>query len=215
MDFRVEGINNLIQNMLNSSIDSTGQVEDDLNQTTQDIIRGQGDTVSISAMGRHINELYSELQVEGSEQALTGFRHLMTDLAAEPDSLDTLRFVDTATRLSESDTGVFSEAFETVNILEEEGISSRSWFSTLNNMDAEQVGTFVEITDQIISQADDDMKEGLLTQMMVVINEIVNSEDLSEEEMEALMDEFLSELSEMDTVSNMEQYITDFTEEML
>ena len=209
------GVDRLINNLLTSSITETRPVENDLTQTTQDIIRGQSDTVSISAMGQHINELYSELQVEGSEEAQTGFRQLMTDLAAEPNSLDTLRFVDTATRLSNADTEVFSEAFEVVNTLDEDGISSRSWFRTLDSMEAEQVGTYIEITDQIVSQADDEMRDGLLTQMMQAVNEIAASEDLSEEEIDALMDEFLSNLAEMESVGAMEQYMTDFMEDLL
>ena len=214
MDLRVDGTHNLIQNMLTGSISNPKQLENNLAQTTQDIIRRQNDTVTISAMGQHINELYSKLQAEESEQALTGFRQLMTDLAAAPDSLDTLMFVDTATRLSEADTGVFTETFETVNTLEEEGISFRGWFRTLNSMNAEQVETYIEITDQIRS-LDEELRDGLLTQLMTAVNEIALNKELSEEELEALMTEFLSNLAEIDSATGIAQYITDFMEELL
>ena len=209
------GIDRLINNLLTSSITAPKQVENNLADTTQDIIKRNSDTLSISAMGQHINELYSELQLEGSEEAQTGFRELMTDLAADPNSMDTFSFVDTATRLSDEDTEVFNETFEVVNTLEEADISSRSWFRTLDNIETGQVENYLEITDKIVSIEDQEMRDGLLTQMMTAINEITSSEDLSEEEIDALMEQFLFELSEMDSVSNLEEYMTNFLEDLL
>src|SRR6056297_86094 len=95
MDSSLNAIGQITEQLLSRSLPPTESARNDLMQDTEDILQGRIDRLSISALGKKINQLYGNLQSTGSEDALSAFRNFMVELTENPDNMDTLNFVST------------------------------------------------------------------------------------------------------------------------
>ena len=217
MEMNVSGINRVTQTLLEQTF-GTGQVEAQRElEEAQRIVGGFQDVITISEVGRNINELYSELRVEGSEEAMAGFREMVIEMAESPDPAEALRFVQTAERLEESGE-VFRESFEVAFELQGEDLETREWFGNIREMDAGEADSYLEVTRGLISsvEAGDDVALGAAFRRFVgTVSAITESEDLSEDEQQVYLRQLLDEVGELSDLGTIYDYLDAFRGEVL
>ncbi|MFN2363419.1 MAG: hypothetical protein ABR596_03900, partial [Halarsenatibacteraceae bacterium] len=129
-----------------------------------------------------MNEIYSQVQETGSDEAADGFRDMVMDIARNPDSMETFRFVDTTTALSEADDGdALAGAFETVGGLYEANENARGWFDNMHEMSSEVKESYIELTDNFLTD-ESDLSDDAISRFINLVETIQESSDLEQED---------------------------------
>ena len=212
MDSSLNGIGQITNQLLSRSLPSTESARNDLMQDTEDILQGRIDRLSISALGKKINQLYGNLQSTGSEDALSAFRNFMVELTENPDNMDTLNFVSTTERLDEAGEDISQQAFETLGKVQESGANDRSWIRNLEQMDSSQIEEYMGITQSILEREEEGRAE-VVDQLSSTLSTINQSQELSDEEKGLLVDKLLSGVEQNSSLTDIEEYIQNFREE--
>lgn len=221
MDFRVDGVSNVVEEMMTNQfgpVDRVGSINEvgkNLAEETKSVLSRYNDQLSISVVGRHMNEIYSQVQETGSDEAVAGFRDMVMDIARTPDTMETFRFVDTTTGLAEADDGdALAGAFETVGGLYETGENARGWFDNMHEMDTEKMDSYVEITDNFLT-AESDLSEDAITRFINLVENIQESADLEQEDIDNLMDQLFTGVEEQGSISGAVEYMESFSNNVL
>ena len=212
MDSSLNAIGQITKQLLSRSLPSTESARNDLMQDTQDILQGRIDRLSISALGKKINQLYGNLQSTGSEDALSAFRNFMVELTENPDNMDTLNFVSTTEKLNEAGEEISQQTFETLGQVQEAGANDRSWVRNLEQMDSSQIEEYMGITQSILEREEEGRAE-VVDQLSSTISTINQSQELSDEEKGLLVDKLLSGVKQNSSLTDIEEYIQNFREE--
>ena len=216
MDFRVDGVSNVVEELMTSQfgpVDPVGSINEvgkNLAEETQSVLSRYNDQLSISVVGRHMNEIYSQVQETGSDEAVAGFREMVMDIARTPDTMETFRFVDTTTALAEADEGdSLAGAFETVSELYEADENARSWLDNMHEMSSERMESYVEITDNFLSD-ESELSDEAITRLINLVETLQKTSDLEQEDIESLMDQLFAGIEESGTVSGAVEYMDTF-----
>ena len=215
MEYPLDSITKLTEQLFTQTMNNTSSVNNDLAQETQDILRDRMDILSISEFGKEINSLYESVKETGSEDAMSSFRNFMADLARNPDNMDTVNFVDTTEQLTEAGEETTQETFETLGRVEDAEADSRTWVNNLNEMDSSRREQYVDVTNSILDSEDEEASSKVLDQLTSTISTIQDSGDLADEEKDVLLNDLLSGVEERSTLTDIEDYIQNFTEENL
>ena len=221
MDFRVDGVSNVVEEMMTNQfgpVDRVGSINEvgkNLAEETKSVLSSYNDQLSISVVGRHMNEIYSQVQETGSDEAVAGFRDMVMDIARTPDTMETFRFVDTTTGLAEADDGdALAGAFEAVGGLYETGENARGWFDNMHEMKTEKMDSYVEITDNFLT-AESDLSEDAITRFINLVEKIQESADLEQEDIDNLMDQLFTGVEEQGSISGAVEYMESFSNNVL
>ncbi len=221
MDFRVDGVSNVVEEMMTNQfgpVDRVGSINEvgkNLAEETKSVLSRYNDQLSISVVGRHMNEIYSQVQETGSDEAVAGFRDMVMDIARTPDTMETFRFVDTTTGLAEADDGdALAGAFEAVGGLYETGENARGWFDNMHEMETEKMDSYVEITDNFLT-AESDLSEDAITRFINLVEKIQESADLEQEDIDNLMDQLFTGVEEQGSISGAVEYMESFSNNVL
>jgi hypothetical protein len=183
------------------------------------VISGESTLTTISSMGQQINNLYSLVQSSGDKDVINGFKTAMLSMGNDIGNMRSVNFFNNMENMSYTDKKDFNKTFSTLNELNKNGLDGQvnHFIDTFNNavdkFGTKNTGDFLDTTKSLIEKTanDDRLKaNSTLSSYLDTYNSILNSTQSDKTEKENLAENFLKNIGEQETITAVNQYITEF-----
>ena len=208
------GFNQDLTNLFSTNTNNTNNSNNLLN-----VISGESTLTTISSMGQQINNLYSLVQSSGDKDVINGFKTAMLSMGNDIGNMRSVNFFNNMENMSYTDKKDFNKTFSTLNELNKNGLDGQvnHFIDTFNNavdkFGTKNMGDFLDTTKSLIEKTanDDRLKvNSTLSSYLDTYNSILNSTQSDKIEKENLAENFLKNIGEQETITAVNQYITEF-----
>lgn len=185
---------------------STNGAENTETNGSNDYLGASFNTVSISAFGQQINELYAQTNniadANTRQLAREGLTAVMEQFAQSPDSVTTASFINSMQDIAETDSGLFQDFLTTAAAVKTEGFDLQQWTETFTRIgDRDSQHAFVRETNSIMESGESDaLIQATFTEFINTTNQILDA-DLESEATSNQLRDYFTAVSDSESLS--------------